>query len=203
MSRRLKRLLDVTGAAIALMIAAPLMLLAAAAILIFDGQPIFWTQVRSGARGRAFKLWKFRTMSNARDSQGRLLDDRCRLTKTGAILRAWSLDELPQLWNVLKNDMSLVGPRPLIPVYQERYDAVQKLRLEVQPGLTGWCQVQGRNALSWESKFALDALYVMHWSLGLDLKILALTVPAVLRRQGISQPGHTTMPDFFGNIRRT
>jgi lipopolysaccharide/colanic/teichoic acid biosynthesis glycosyltransferase len=199
MGRFIKRTIDLMGAAAGLALAAPAMAAAAAAILFLDGRPVFWSQDRSGLHGRVFKLWKFRTMREARDGSGRLLEDGARLTGIGAILRAWSLDELPQLWNVLKGDMSLVGPRPLVPAYLPRYDASQRRRLELKPGITGWCQVTGRNALQWEEKFARDVWYVEHWSLRLDLKILWRTVPAVLGRQGISQAGHPTMPEFMGS----
>ncbi|MGA2133258.1 MAG: sugar transferase [Bryobacteraceae bacterium] len=199
MAREIKHMLDLAGALIGLVLAGPLLVLTAAAILICDGRPVFWMQPRSGLGGRQFRLCKFRTMSEATDNTGRLLDDQHRVTRLGAILRAWSLDELPQLWNVLKGDMSLVGPRPLLPSYLERYTEFQRRRLEVRPGITGWCQITGRNALAWEEKLARDVWYVDHWSLWLDLRILAGTIPTVLRRQGISQAGHATMPEFLGN----
>jgi lipopolysaccharide/colanic/teichoic acid biosynthesis glycosyltransferase len=201
MGRFVKRAIDLLGAAAGVALTAPAMATAAAAILLCDGRPVFWTQDRTGLHGRVFKLWKFRTMSEARDGSGRLLDDAARLTGVGAMLRAWSLDELPQLWNVLKGEMSLVGPRPLVPAYRERYNAIQRRRLETRPGITGWCQVTGRNALGWEEKFARDVWYIEHRSLWLDLKILARTVPAVIRRRGISQAGHATMPEFIGSLR--
>lgn len=199
MTHNLKRILDIAGSLAALVAASPVMVLAAAAILICEGRPVFWTQARSGIGGKRFQLWKFRTMSEATDRAGRLLDDEHRLTRAGAILRAWSLDELPQLWNVLRGDMSLVGPRPLLPAYLERYSRMQRRRLEVRPGVTGWCQITGRNALDWEEKFARDVWYVEHRNLWLDLRILARTIPAVLSRKGVSQAGHATMPEFLGS----
>jgi sugar transferase EpsL len=143
-------------------------------------------------------LYKFRTMTGARDQTGKLLADEKRLTALGRFLRTTSLDELPQLWNVLKGEMTLVGPRPLLPEYLPRYNAFQRRRHEVKPGITGWVQVNGRNALTWEQKFDLDVWYVDHQSLGLDLKILWMTALKVIRRDGISQDGHATMPEFRG-----
>jgi len=201
MRRLVKRAIDLLSAAAGLAFAAPAMGAAAAAILLCDGPPVFWTQDRTGLHGRIFRLWKFRTMSEARDGSGRLLDDAARLTGVGTILRAWSLDELPQFWNVLRGDMSLVGPRPLLSAYLPRYTASQRRRLDVRPGITGWCQVNGRNALDWDAKFTLDIWYVENWSLWLDLRILARTLPAVFRRRGISQTGHATMPEFMGSAR--
>jgi lipopolysaccharide/colanic/teichoic acid biosynthesis glycosyltransferase len=199
MRKLAKRAIDLSGAGLALVLAAPGLAAIAAAILICDGWPVFWKQARNGLGGKVFVLWKFRTMSEVRGSSGLLLDDAARLTRMGTFLRAWSLDELPQLWSVLKGDMSLVGPRPLVPEYLSRYDESQRRRLAVRPGLTGWCQITGRNALSWEDKFGRDVWYVDHWSLWLDLRIMARTIPAVLHRRGISQPGHATMPEFMGN----
>jgi sugar transferase EpsL len=201
MRRLVKRAIDLLSAAAGLAFAAPAMGAAAAAILLCDGPPVFWTQDRTGLHGRIFRLWKFRTMSEARDGSGRLLDDAARLTGVGTILRAWSLDELPQFWNVLRGDMSLVGPRPLLSAYLPRYTASQRRRLDVRPGITGWCQVNGRNALDWDAKFTLDIWYVENWSLWLDLRILSRTLPAVFRRRGISQTGHATMPEFMGSAR--
>jgi lipopolysaccharide/colanic/teichoic acid biosynthesis glycosyltransferase len=197
--RFIKRAIDLMGAATGLALAAPAMATAAAAILLLDGRPVFWTQDRTGWHGRVFQIWKFRTMSEERDSAGRLLEDGARLTGVGAVLRASSLDELPQLWNVLRDEMSFVGPRPLPTEYLRRYSPRQQRRHEVLPGITGWAQVHGRNALSWEEKFELDVWYVDHCSLWLDLKILRRTVRAVLRRRGISQAGHATMPEFLGS----
>jgi len=159
---------------------------------------VIFSQVRPGYRGRLFKLYKFRTMNNRRDEQGGLLPDEQRLTRLGKLLRAASLDELPELFNVIRGEMSLVGPRPLLPQYLERYSAEQARRHDVLPGITGWAQVNGRNVLDWEEKFRLDVWYVDHWSLGLDIKILALTFWKVLRQDGISQPGQATAEEFMG-----
>jgi lipopolysaccharide/colanic/teichoic acid biosynthesis glycosyltransferase len=165
------------------------------------GPPVFFRQSRPGRHGALFELWKFRTMTDARDADGRLLPDAQRLTPFGRWLRATSLDELPELFNVLRGEMSLVGPRPLLPQYLDRYTPEQARRHEVRPGLTGWAQVHGRNALSWEEKFRLDVWYVDHQSLWLDLKVLGLTCWQVLRRRGINAPGEATMPEFLGSDR--
>lgn len=162
-------------------------------------RPILFHQLRAGLYGRPFWLYKFRTMTDARDSNGRLLPDEQRLTRFGRWLRSTSLDELPELWNVLKGDMSLVGPRPLLVEYLDRYSPEQARRHEMKPGLTGWAQVNGRNALSWEEKFRLDVWYVDNWSIWLDFKILWLTLVKVLTRDGISAHGHATMPEFKGS----
>jgi lipopolysaccharide/colanic/teichoic acid biosynthesis glycosyltransferase len=154
--------------------------------------------VRPGQHGRTFALYKFRSMTNSVDSSGQLLADADRLTSFGQFLRSTRLDELPELWNVLKGDMSLVGPRPLLVEYLDRYTPEQRRRHDVPPGITGWAQINGRNALSWDEKFAFDVWYVEHWSLGLDLAILARTVTRVLRRDGISAAGVATMPVFAG-----
>jgi lipopolysaccharide/colanic/teichoic acid biosynthesis glycosyltransferase len=151
-----------------------------------------------GKDDHIFAFYKFRTMTDARGATGELLPDEQRLTGLGRFLRATSLDELPQLWNVLKGDMSLVGPRPLLPEYLPRYTAFQKRRHEVRPGITGWAQVNGRNSLTWERKFELDVWYVDHRSFALDLKILFMTLLRVVRREGIAQDGHATMPEFLG-----
>lgn len=162
------------------------------------GAPVFFRQPRPGLCGDQFLMVKFRTMSNARDSRGRLLSDGERLTPLGRFLRSTSLDELPELWNVLKGDMSLVGPRPLLMEYLPLYTPEQARRHEVRPGITGWAQVHGRNALSWEEKFELDVWYVDHRTFWLDMKILALTVKKVFAREGISATGEATMPRFTG-----
>lgn len=195
-----KRAVDIIASLAGLALVAPIIAVAGAAISIFDGGPVFWKQGRTGVNGTIFTLWKLRTMSEATDTSGRLLEDDARLTRVGALLRAWSLDELPQLWNVLKGDMSLVGPRPLLPSYVPRYNQFQRRRHEVKPGITGWVQVNGRNALTWEEKFDLDVWYVDHCSLWLDIKILVLTLLKVLQRDGISQKGHATMPEFTGTV---
>jgi lipopolysaccharide/colanic/teichoic acid biosynthesis glycosyltransferase len=163
------------------------------------GSPVLFRQVRPGLGGKPFVMYKFRTMTEERDEQGNLFPDEKRLTPFGAFLRAWSLDELPELFNVLKGDMSLVGPRPLLMQYLDRYTPEQFRRHEVKPGITGWAQVNGRNALSWEEKFKLDVWYVDNWTIWLDLKILWLTLVKVLRREGISAHGHATMPEFKGS----
>lgn len=173
----------------------------AALVRLSLGSPALFRQVRPGLGGEPFTLYKLRTMRNLRDERGELLPDGERLTPFGRLLRRTSLDELPSLWNVLRGDMSLVGPRPLLMEYLPRYSPEQARRHEVRPGITGWTQVHGRNALSWEEKFAHDVWYVERESLGLDLRILARTVLAVLRREGISAEGHSTMPKFGGTAR--
>jgi sugar transferase EpsL len=194
----LKRIVDVTLASIVLAVASPVLAGAALAIRRSMGSPVLFRQERPGLRGRPFVLVKFRTMRDARGSDGRPLPDGERMTAVGRALRATSLDELPQLWNVLRGEMSLVGPRPLLTSYLERYTRRQARRHEVLPGITGWAQVNGRNAISWAEKFELDVWYVENWNLGLDLRILATTLARVLRREGISQDGHATMPEFQG-----
>jgi sugar transferase EpsL len=174
------------------------MLVVATAILVVMGWPVFFRQKRAGFREEIFTIYKFRTMTEGRGKSGGLLADHLRSTELGRFLRRSSLDELPQLWNVLKGDISLVGPRPLLPEYLPRYDALQRRRHEIRPGITGWAQVNGRNGLSWPQKFELDVWYVDHWSFWLDAKILWLTVLQVLRQDGISQQGHATMPEFLG-----
>ncbi len=194
----LKRVLDIALTLIALPIAVPLGLAVAALVRVTMGPPVLFTQRRPGLKARLFTLVKFRTMSEARDREGRPLSDEERLTRVGRLLRRTSLDELPELWNVLKGEMSLVGPRPLLMEYLPRYSAEQERRHEVRPGLTGWAQVNGRNALTWEERFRLDVWYVDNRSLRLDLEILARTVWLVLSGQGITAPGHATMPPFEG-----
>jgi lipopolysaccharide/colanic/teichoic acid biosynthesis glycosyltransferase len=192
-------LFDVVVSGVALIVLAPLFAaIALAGRLALRGNPMF-VQSRVGKHDRIFSFYKFRTMNNDRDAAGKLLPDEERLTALGRFLRATSLDELPQLWNVLKGEMSLVGPRPLLPEYLPRYTAFQRRRHEVKPGITGWVQVNGRNSLTWEQKFDLDVWYVDHRSFWLDLKVLCLTVLQVLRRDGISQAGHATMPEFLGS----
>ena len=162
------------------------------------GSPVLFRQRRPGLHGKPFTIYKFRTMTDARDAQGKLLPDAERLTPFGRFLRSASLDELPELFNVLKGDMSLVGPRPLLMQYLDRYTPEQMRRHEVKPGITGWAQVNGRNAITWEQKFALDVWYVDNKSLGLDGKIILLTLWKILKREGISQPGQATMEEFMG-----
>ncbi len=197
-----KRLLDLSLTLPALVVLAPLFLLLTLLVRVKLGSPILFRQRRPGAGGRAFTLMKFRTMTDARDTRGRLLPDAERLTRFGKFLRATSLDELPELFNILKGDMSLVGPRPLLMEYLDRYTPEQARRHEVKPGLTGWAQINGRNALAWEDKFKLDVWYVDRVSLWLDLKIFALTLIRLVRRDGISAEGHATMPLFLGSERK-
>ena len=196
--RRGKRMLDVVGAAAGMVVTSPVQAAAAVAIRREVGSPVLFRQQRPGLGGRPFSLLKVRTMRDAVDASGRVLPDSSRLTPLGRRLRAWSIDELPELWNVLRGDMSLVGPRPLLMEYLPRYTPEQARRHSVRPGVTGWAQVSGRNALSWEEKFELDVWYVDHVSLGLDLRILWRTVRAVVTRDGISAAGHETMPEFRG-----
>lgn len=197
-----KRALDLALGVPAAVVSLPLGLALAALVRGSLGSPVLFRQRRPGLGGRPFTLFKLRTMGEARDREGRLLPDAERLDRVGRFLRATSLDELPELWNVLRGDMSLVGPRPLLMEYLERYTPEQARRHDVRPGMTGWAQVQGRNALDWEEKFAHDVWYVDHVSLGLDLRILARTLREVVRRQGISAAGHATMPRFRGTGRR-
>ncbi len=194
-----KRIFDVVVSLFLLIFLAPLLVLIALLVWIIHGSPVLFRQQRPGYQGKPFFCYKFRTMKDLRDQNGQLLPDEQRLTRLGKILRSTSLDELPELINVLRGEMSLVGPRPLLMQYLDRYTPEQARRHEVLPGITGWAQVNGRNALSWEEKFRLDVWYVDHWSFWLDLKILALTVIKVLRREGISQEGHATAAEFMGS----
>ncbi|HNL81245.1 MAG TPA: sugar transferase [Agitococcus sp.] len=194
----LKRLYDALFASIALILLSPIIIIVAALISKKLGSPIFFQQIRPGLGGKPFKMVKFRTMLDAVDSQGNPLPDEVRLTDFGKFLRSTSLDELPELWNVLKGDMSLVGPRPLLMEYLPLYSADQARRHEVRPGVTGWAQINGRNAISWEQKFELDTWYVDNQSLWLDIKILFLTVWKVVHRDGISAAGEATMTRFTG-----
>ncbi|MGA2436150.1 MAG: sugar transferase [Bryobacteraceae bacterium] len=194
-----KRILDICVSSVLLVLLSPLLLLLAVVLRLRCGQPVLFRQVRPGRKEKLFVLYKLRTMADARNASGALLDDDQRLTALGKVLRKLSLDEIPQLWNVLKGDMSLVGPRPLLQEYLSRYSAFERRRHEVKPGITGWAQVNGRNALTWERKFELDVWYVEHQSLRLDLKILWITLLQVLRKDGISQDGHATMPEFMGS----
>jgi len=199
LQKRLKRFLDAVGAAFGLLLGLPIVALSAISIALTMGRPVLYCQSRAGFQEEIFTLYKFRTMRDLRDETGRLLPDAPRLTAIGRLLRRVSLDELPQLWNVLKGEMSLVGPRPLLPEYLPRYNEFQRRRHEVKPGITGWAQVNGRNALTWEQKFELDVWYVDHRTLCVDVKILWLTVLKVLKREGIAQEGHATMPEFMGS----
>ena len=195
MSRRVKRLLDIVVAATSLVVLAPLIVAIAVVVRVAMGSPVFFRQVRPGLRGEAFELVKFRTMGREGDGDGRLLSDRERISPLGRLMRRTSLDELPQLWNILIGDMSLVGPRPLLFEYLPRYSAEQARRLEMKPGLTGWAQVHGRGLVQWPERFALDVWYVDHWSLGLDLTILTLTVKMVIRGEGVEGRGRWTGGD--------
>ena len=194
-----KRLFDLALVLLSLPLTLPLVAILFVLVRIKLGAPALFRQVRPGFKGEPFTLVKFRSMTDARDVSGALLPDNERLTRFGRLLRATSLDELPELWNVLKGEMSLVGPRPLLTSYLPLYSQQQARRHDVLPGDTGWAQIKGRNTLSWEEKFALDVWYADHWSLWLDVKILALTVAKVLRRDGVSADGHATMPPFTGS----
>ena len=198
-SERLKRLLDLVGAGVGILLFGPLMLLIALVVWVTMGRPILFCQERAGRYGRPFRIIKFRTMLDLRDEEGQLLPDAQRLTRVGKWLRRFSLDELPEFFNVLRGEMSLVGPRPLYVRYIARYTPEQARRLEVRPGITGWAQIHGRNLLPWKERFAYDVWYVDHWNLCLDLKILVITLWQVIRGTGISARGHATMPEFRGN----
>jgi len=193
-----KRLFDLLIGLVLLIILTPILLVVSIMVRIYHGRPVLFSQPRGGYRGQPFNVFKFRTMTDARDPQGLLLPDADRLTSLGSFLRASSLDELPELFNVMRGEMSLVGPRPLFKKYLERYSPEQSRRHTVLPGITGWAQINGRNALTWEEKFRLDVWYVDHWFFWLDLKILFLTVWKVFKREGISQPGHATAEEFLG-----
>lgn len=195
----IKAAIDHTAALFGIVVLSPLFLCVSVLVWLSVGYPVIFRQTRPGRFGRPFTVYKFRTMSLATDQSGKLLPDSERLTRLGRWIRATSLDELPQLWNVLRGDISLVGPRPLLMAYLPRYSAEQARRHDALPGITGWAQINGRNALTWEEKFALDTWYVDNWSLGLDLRILLLTFKRVLMRDGISNGQHATMPAFMGN----
>ena len=196
--RFVKRLLDVVTAVALFVLLSPLLFATAMLVHVKLGAPFLYTQQRIGRGNRQFLMVKFRTMTDERDSEGKLLPDEFRLTKLGRLLRASSLDELPELWNVLRGEMSLVGPRPLLVEYLPLYTSEQARRHEVLPGITGLAQVRGRNAISWEEKFQYDSCYVQHVSAGLDFQILANTMWTVLSRQGVSADVHSTMPPFTG-----
>lgn len=195
----MKRALDIVASLVGLLLLSPLLLLLALLVRIFLGSPVLFRQVRPGMDARPFQILKFRTMLDANGPDGEPLPDAQRLTRFGRFLRASSLDELPELWNVLKGEMSLVGPRPLLMEYVPLYDATQRRRHEVRPGITGWSQINGRNAISWDEKFALDIWYVDNRSLWLDVKILFLTVAAIVRRDGINSSEEVPMPKFTGS----
>jgi lipopolysaccharide/colanic/teichoic acid biosynthesis glycosyltransferase len=194
----LKRTFDIICAGLALLVLSPVLFLVGMLVRVMLGTPIIFKQPRPGRAGKLFRLLKFRTMTDARDGNGQLLPDKERLTTFGRFLRASSLDELPELLNVLRGDMSLVGPRPLLVEYLPLYTAAQARRHEVRPGITGWAQVNGRNAISWEDKFRLDVWYVDNQSLWLDLKILFMTIAQVFSGSDVNAPGEATMPRFTG-----
>lgn len=198
----MKRLVDVAAASCALVLLSPVLLGVAYLVRKNLGSPLLFRQVRPGMHGAPFEMIKFRTMLNALDSQGNVLPDEVRLTSFGRFLRSTSLDELPELWNVLKGDMSLVGPRPLLMEYLPLYSPEQMRRHEVRPGVTGWAQINGRNAISWEEKFKLDVWYVDNQSLWLDIKIIFLTIKKVVVRDGISAEGEATMTRFMGTMNK-
>lgn len=191
-----KRGFDFIVAVGGLIVLAPVLIVIALLVRFCIGRPVLFSQERPGMGGEIFRIFKFRTMSDARDEKGRLLPDVNRLTRLGRGLRSTSLDELPELWNIIRGEMSFVGPRPLLPEYLKHYTPEEARRHEVRPGITGWAQINGRNTLSWEEKFRLDVWYVDNWNLRLDAKILAKTVWSVLKREGISAAGHATMPVF-------
>jgi sugar transferase EpsL len=193
-----KRLFDVFFSVLALILFSPILLLIAILVRMFIGSPILFTQQRPGYKGTPFFIYKFRTMTNRRDSSGNLLPDAERLTRLGHFLRTFSLDELPELFNILRGEMSFVGPRPLLMQYLPLYSKEQARRHDVMPGLTGWAQVNGRNALTWPDKFKYDIWYVDHWSFWLDIKIILMTVLKVFNREGISQAGQATTEYFKG-----
>ena len=193
-----KRFFDLLLTSLGLMIISPVLLALALLVRVKLGPPVLFKQQRPGYRSKPFWIYKFRSMTNQRDESGRLLPDEARLSRLGRFLRTSSLDELPELLNVLRGEMSLVGPRPLLMQYLDRYTSEQARRHNVLPGMTGWAQINGRNALTWEDKFRLDAWYVDHWSFLLDIRILLRTLGKWVRSEGISQPGHATAEEFMG-----
>jgi len=194
-----KRFLDIIGSSLLILLLAPLLLIVALLVRVKLGSPVFFTQDRLGLNGRVFTIWKFRSMTNCVDENGELLADEYRLTKFGKLLRDCSIDELPQLWNVLIGDMSLIGPRPFIAEYGLRYTSEQMRRHEVRPGISGWAQVMGRNSIDWSQKFILDVWYVDNCSLLTDVKILLKTIPIVVSRSGVSAANHVTMPEWVNS----
>ena len=195
----LKRGLDIVFSLIGLVVFSVIFILIALAVRLNLKGPVLFKHARPGKDGKIFYLYKFRTMKDLKDKKGNLLPDEIRLTRFGKFIRRLSLDELPELWNVLKGDMSLVGPRPLVVQYLDRYSPEQARRHEVTPGLTGWTQVNGRNALTWEKKFEYDVWYVDNWSLWLDIKIIFMTIWKVAKREGINQLGYATAEEFMGS----
>lgn len=194
-----KRIFDLASASLGLLVLSPLILLIAILVAIFIGMPILFRQQRPGYKARPFYIYKFRTMTAARDADGNLLPDAARLTRFGRFLRSLSLDELPELYNILRGDMSLVGPRPLITEYLPLYSPEQMRRHDVFPGLTGWAQINGRNAIDWPTRFALDVWYVDHRSFWLDIQIILKTIWKVIKRENVNQPGQATIEYFTGN----
>ena len=200
LSRTIKSLVDRVLAGLMLILLSPFIAILAIAIYWKMGSPVVFSQPRGGKNNSVFTFYKFRTMTDEKDSNGNLLTDMERLTPLGEFLRQTSLDELPQLWNVLRGDMSFIGPRPFVAAYLERYTAEQARRHDVKPGITGWAQINGRNSISWEEKFALDLWYIDHWSLWLDLKILFLTVFKIVSKEGIDEDQNTTSTEFMGTV---
>jgi len=198
----IKRVFDVLFSLITLVILSPVLIVVSIVLVISDGFPVLFTQTRPGKNGNPFKLHKFRTMKIVLNKNDELSADGNRITKFGNILRITSLDELPELFNVLKGEMSIVGPRPLLMQYLGRYSDEQSRRHEVLPGITGWAQINGRNAISWEEKFQLDVWYVDHWTFQLDFRIILQTIWKVIKGEGISQPGRATMDEFMGNAEK-
>lgn len=194
-----KRIFDLVLASTALIVLSPFLLVISLLVWIYHGHPVLFLQARGGYRGTRFNVYKFRSMNDARDPNGNLLPDEERLTKLGRFLRATSLDEVPELLNVLRGEMSIVGPRPLFAKYLERYSPEQARRHDTLPGITGWAQINGRNAISWEDKFRMDVWYVDNRSFLLDIKIIILTLWKVLKREGIDQPGYTSAEEFRGS----
>jgi sugar transferase EpsL len=193
-----KRLFDIISSAAGLIVISPLLVVLAVLVRLKLGSPILFRQQRPGLGGKAFVIYKFRTMTDQRDASGNLLPDSQRLPAFGRFLRSTSFDELPELFNVLKGDMSIVGPRPLMMKYLERYSPQQARRHEVKPGITGWAQINGRNAISWEDRFKLDVWYVDNWTLWLDMQIILKSIWMVVAREGITQQGRATMDEFMG-----
>jgi len=202
LSRLIKSLVDRSLAAIALILLLPFVTVLAIAIYFNMGSPIIFSQPRGGRNNSTFTFYKFRTMTDGRDEHGKLLPDMERLTPLGEFMRQTSLDELPQLWNVLKGDMSFIGPRPFIAAYLERYTPAQARRHDVAPGITGWAQINGRNSITWEEKFELDLWYIDRWSLWLDLKILFLTVFKIVSKEGVDEDKNTTSTEFMGTVQK-
>lgn len=194
-----KRLLDIIGSSLMIMLLSPLLVTAALLVRFKLGSPIFFTQERLGLDGKSFIIWKFRSMTNCQDENGDLLADEYRLTRIGKFFRDCSIDELPQLWNVLIGDMSLIGPRPFVAEYGSRYTTEQMRRHEVRPGISGWAQIMGRNSISWNQKFILDVWYVDNCSLWTDIKILLRTIPIVFGQAGVSAENHVTMPEWVNS----